>query len=341
MKTLLVLVLTLALVGSAVAFDLGNQRPAKPADHSVYNAPAGEKQGGDTLMDATPITLPYAGTGTTAGYFNDYDEVCPYTGSTAPDVVYTFTATMDMAIKVDLWGSSYDTKTYVYDENLVLLGCNDDYYDDWTSLLENVPVMAGVQYFVVIDGYGSGSGAYAVVIDEYIPCDLECPVGAVLEGEPPLVDLYEDYHNGGCNSSDLGVTPFQPITSEIFCGTGGWYLGPDQAQFRDTDWFTMTIPEVGVIEILGDAETLTAIYELSPQDCELVDVAQSASIGPCAEGSMSIVGPAGSEVWFWVGSDTFTPPADWEGNEYIYVLYTNLIVPAQNSTWTDVKAMFD
>ena len=30
-------------------------------------------------------------TGTTVGFTNDYDEVCPYSGSTAPDVVYLMT----------------------------------------------------------------------------------------------------------------------------------------------------------------------------------------------------------------------------------------------------------
>ena len=134
MKQLLAIIIVLTLVGSAVAYDLGNQRPDKPAAHSVYTPPTGVRQGGDTLMDATPVMLPYSGTGTTAQYFDDYDEVCPYTDSTAPDVVYTFTATMDMAIFVDLFGSAFDTKTYVYDESLALLGCNDDFYEDWKMI---------------------------------------------------------------------------------------------------------------------------------------------------------------------------------------------------------------
>ena len=40
-----------------------------------------------TVIDA----LPYVMMGTTVGYTDDYDEECPYTGSTSPDVVYSFT----------------------------------------------------------------------------------------------------------------------------------------------------------------------------------------------------------------------------------------------------------
>jgi hypothetical protein len=46
-------------------------------------------EGGETIDDATPIAgLPYTDTGDTSDNVNDYDEVCPFSGSTAPDVVY-------------------------------------------------------------------------------------------------------------------------------------------------------------------------------------------------------------------------------------------------------------
>lgn len=98
--------------------------------------------------------------GTTAGYANDYDEVCPYSGSTSPDVVYTFTPSVATAVTVDMYGSAYDTKIYIYDESLSLIACNDDFYPDYTSRLDNVAVQAGVQYYLVIDGYGGYYGSY-------------------------------------------------------------------------------------------------------------------------------------------------------------------------------------
>lgn len=132
MRPLLAFVALLALTGAAVASDWGaaDPRPAKPADHSVYLPRDVPRQGGDTIADAIEITL-FDGsqyTGTTVGYANDYDEACPYTGSTAPDVVYTATPAVTMTWDLDLCYSSYDTKIYVYDVNLNLIGCNDDAY---------------------------------------------------------------------------------------------------------------------------------------------------------------------------------------------------------------------
>ena len=55
--------------------------------------------------------------GTTVGYTADYDEECPYTGSTSPDVVYSFTSAVDTFITVHTCseGNLYDTKLYVYE----------------------------------------------------------------------------------------------------------------------------------------------------------------------------------------------------------------------------------
>ena len=48
---------------------------------------------GDTFANAFNLPgIPCTVTGTTVGYNNDYDEVCPYSGSTSPDVVYDYIA---------------------------------------------------------------------------------------------------------------------------------------------------------------------------------------------------------------------------------------------------------
>ncbi|OQY29591.1 MAG: hypothetical protein B6244_03080, partial [Candidatus Cloacimonetes bacterium 4572_55] len=86
-------------------------------------------QEGDTFENAFVIdALPFTDTGTTVGYINDYDEVCPYSGSTSPDVVYEWTATEGI-YNLDLCGSLYDTKLYVYAaDQLTVVACNDDYH---------------------------------------------------------------------------------------------------------------------------------------------------------------------------------------------------------------------
>jgi hypothetical protein len=75
-----------------------------------------------------------------------------------------------------------------------------------------------------------------------------------------------------------------------------------------------------VLEIHGDAEYPTYMFELAPQNCGSVAVVQQVIIGPCHEAAMTIVGAPGSTVWFWVGPTTFTGPV----NEYNYVLHNNM-----------------
>jgi hypothetical protein len=123
----------------------------------------------------------------------------------------------------------------------------------------------------------------------------------------------------------------------VFCGVSGWYLYQG-SQYRDTDWFELIVPADGHIEITGDAEFATYMFELGPQDCSTVSVIQSVQIGPCSPATMVIDGAPGSTVWFWIGSTTFEGPV----NEYDYVLYTNLgAVATESSSWSAVKGLFN
>ncbi|MEZ4388873.1 MAG: hypothetical protein R3D98_15115 [Candidatus Krumholzibacteriia bacterium] len=334
MRSLVTLALILGLALPTVALDLGSIRAPKPSATYPQNVPAPQRNGGDTIADAVVVSVPFADTGSTVGFNDDYDEACPYTLSTSPDVVYTLIPTADDAVTIDMFGSTYDTKIYVYDAGLTLVACNDDFYPDYVSRLEDVPLMAGVQYYIVVDGYGGAAGDFVIDVSHYEGCALLCPAGAALEGEPPLVDGYVDTHNGGCASESGGV--MQPIDANVFCGVSGWYLTNDGAQARDTDWFTMIVPASGVIEIVGDAEKATYLFELGPQDCNSVGVIQNVQVGPCTEGTMEIAGAPGSTVWFWVGPTVF----DGSG-EYDYVLLTNLgVVATESHSWTDVKSIF-
>ena len=51
------------------------------------------RQGGNTIDDATVVdNLTESLEGTTVGYEDSYDEVCPYTGATSPDVVCVYSS---------------------------------------------------------------------------------------------------------------------------------------------------------------------------------------------------------------------------------------------------------
>jgi len=330
--TLLILLLATTTV---LAADLGATAPAKPASHmpAAPADPAVLRQGGDTIADAVPIPIPYTGTGTTAGFYDDYDEVCPYTGGMSPDVVYSMVPDTDTVADIDMLGSAYDTKIYVYDQDLNLVDCNDDFHPDYTSKLEQLPLQGGMGYFLVIDGYGESYGDYVVTISEYEPCILECPIGAELENEPPLVNGYIDEWNGGCNTD--GTEPFQVISNPVFCGVSGWY---DTS--RDTDWFIYTMPASGVLEVTGNAEVATYMFELGPQDCNEVAVLQQVIVGPCAEAALTITGEPGSLVWFWVGPTTY---GEGVAEEYDYVLLSNIegTTAVENHSLSAIKGLFN
>jgi len=346
MRTFVAIWLLMATATAAMSFELGTQAPIKPAERWAYVEPAEPRQGGDTIADAIPITFPGTFVGTTTGYANNYDEMCPY-GGNAPDVVYSLTPEADVALDFDLCHSSYDTKIFIYDEAMHLVACNDDFYFDhpacfdYSSKLVNRALQGGVTYYIVVTGYSNAHGPYQLDITEHVPCVLACPPGAQLEGEPPLVDGYQDAHNGGCNSPEFGH-PFQAITGPIFCGVGGWYVGSSGWENRDTDWFEVLIPAGGELEITGDAEIESYMFQMGPLDCGNVDVIQDIIIGPCEPATMTIAGEPGSLIWFWVGATTIGQPSWHPGNEYDYVLFLNLDDPVatERQSWSSVKSLF-
>ena len=189
----------------------------------IFTEPAA-RQGGDTVGEATVIDeLPYSDTGTTVGYTDDYDEVCPYTGSDSPDVVYSFTPGENVALDITLCtGSDYDTKLYIY-ENDVTPGspyaCNDDTCPGYVSELMDLGVTGGNTYYIVIDGYSGDAGNYTLDITEDVYVD------------PPPNDTCEDAEE---------ITGPYPVTvsgtvegSTIDCaGLLNWYAV----------WYTIELP---------------------------------------------------------------------------------------------------
>ena len=154
-----------------------------------------DRQGGEDIATATVIAgLPHSSVGTTIGYVDNYDEVCPYTGSTSPDVVYSFTPGANVAVDITLCnGSDYDTKLYVY-ENAWTPGapfaCNDDTCPGWVSELTDLNLTGGNTYYIVVDGYYGASGNYVLDITEDVwvdpPPNDDCANAEAITGPYPV-----------------------------------------------------------------------------------------------------------------------------------------------------------
>ena len=355
MRYLTVLILIVACIGSAYAFELGSQQRIEKENTHVGQNPGtpDNRQGGEDMATAIQIlSMPFSDTGNTTGHVDDYDEVCPYSGSTAADLVYYYQPDSDVVLSVDLCGSGYDTKTYIYEGSGNLVFCNDDaYFDDtcgiYVSLIEAAFLNAGETYYFVIDGYGEDTGDYILNIHEFFPeppCILECD--GLQEGEPALGPGYEDAFNGGCNSPEYGA-PWGDLTYAsdgngelLYCGIAGW---TDSG--RDTDWNYLMMGEQGLVEVTVDAEQLTSVYTLTMSNCDDVVVDQSMAVGICNPGTLVIQGNPGDVFMLWFGSSEFTPPAGFVGYEYNYVadftgLYAGGCIPTENSSIGRIKSLY-
>lgn len=367
MRKAIVLLMIMAIAGSAVAQELGPTRelPIKGSRSITYVPPAQAKQGGDNINDAVVIPgIPYSNSGTTIGYLDDYDVACT-AESTSPDVVYSFTPAADIDITVDLCGSSYDTKTFVFDGLGNVVACDDDYYGsggacgDWVSLIQRASLLAGTTYYIAIDGWGGDAGAYELAITEFVvpvPCEVTCDPDAVDEGEPRLLDGYVDLYNGGCNTDPV-TAPFMDIDwtndtdgvppydgSAFMCGKSGWFTAADGiTATRDTDWFRVYALETGTMEMTVEAEWPTSIYKLAPLDCPTVAVELSATTD-CTGASLSFPVTEGEEIWLWVGPSDFNPPPGVLNRNYIYsmTITNNMfgVVPVEETTFGSVKALY-
>ena len=252
------------------------------------------RQGGDTIEEAVEVELDNTYNGTTAGYTDDYDEQCPYTGSTSPDVVYLLTLEEDTGFTLDLCDAGYDSKLYVYSSDLNLMGCSDDDCGVQSEfLLELIPAD---DYYIIVDGYSGLSGEYVLHITEFRCDPLEC------NGTEEIED------NGGCNAD----TPaFQEIAlDETICGTT-WCEDGDW----DEDWFVFDLSEFYTVSLVVEAysfDPLMTIISDPVENCTGSTVAAVNTGEFCmAEIYNTILGPGHYYAWIRE-ADTNTETIDAE-----------------------------
>jgi len=151
-----------------------------PGDYP-NNAPLNSaRQGGETAADAVAVNiLPATLNGTTVGYMHDHDIDCveEFGIGSSPDVVYSVVPCLDgnLTISTCIDPTDYDTKLGVFDANMGLVACSDDFctspvdytaeISDANSEVGSVPVVAGELYYIVVSGWSSSSsGNYGLSI---------------------------------------------------------------------------------------------------------------------------------------------------------------------------------
>jgi GEVED domain-containing protein len=180
-KTILFLVIFL-LTNQFIFSQNEKYQPRETIEYIKENYPDRSRDGGDTCSDPTVIpSLPYVDTGTTEGYNDDYDEICPYDAPGSPDVVYEYTPTSTETVTISLChdATNYDTKLYVYEGTCTgsSVACNDDacstagFPSPYVSELQDVPLAGGITYYIIVDGYGGDFGDYGLSVESTIPPD--------------------------------------------------------------------------------------------------------------------------------------------------------------------------
>ncbi len=172
---------------------------------------------GEDCSEAISITgsLPQTVSGSTCGFDDNLDAACT-TVSTAPDVVYSYTSAAGAQVTFDLCQSNYDTKIFIYDGSCLgtPIACNDDGGvpcgdNPFRSYLGCVPLIAGHEYFIVIDGSGTACENYALTMTECAPppgdiCANAIPIPSEL---PQTVTgnscSYQNDYDGYCGVGSL------------------------------------------------------------------------------------------------------------------------------------------
>jgi hypothetical protein len=351
--TILTAVLVLGIAASAfAASEFTNSLADRIADKNANLSgnipnPPEVMVGGENCGNATPLGVPAVSSGNTCARVNDYDEVCPYTGSTSGDEVYVISGVSGQ-VTIDLCNSAYDTKVYVYEGSCpgTLIACNDDACNDpqgnpYRSIVSCVNLSASSTYYVVVDGYFGDCGTYNIstYASSGCPegCDPEnCPPGAVLEGEPVCGTNYVDAFNGGCNSTP---NVFSAVDcNDVVCGAGGTYTF-NGLSYRDTDWYEFNLPIAGNVTLTLCASFESLLYSLDlSAGCGFIGVRCGPTFGSAGTTvSCTYAAPAGLQ-WPFVATSAFAGVPC--GSPYILTIDCGGIVATEATSWGGIKGLY-
>ncbi|WP_438007899.1 MXAN_6577-like cysteine-rich protein [Sorangium sp. So ce321] len=199
--------------------------------------------GGGTCSSAIDLgsVFPQVVTGTTA---EQPESVTPTCGSsTAPDMLYSYTAAENGTYIFDTFGSSFDTVLQVFDGSCSTpLRCNDDAGGGRQSRL-TVDMVAGQTVLIAVDGRGTSSGEYVLQVDRFAGLGT-CSTAIELGSELPL--------------TTTGSTAGQPNSVTPNCATSS--TAPETV-------FTYTAPADGSYVISTIGSTFDTVLHVHTGGC--------------------------------------------------------------------------
>jgi hypothetical protein len=330
---------------AAPSVELGNRRPPKVESGGLplaHPSPGVALAPGENFTNPIPIpSVPFAASGNTCSYLNDITGPC---GGAGPEIVYSFTPTVDMCVSISLCDpfSDYDSIIDVFvGSGPAFVACNDDFCG-LQSEISSLNLTAGNTYYIVVDGFGGDCGNYTLSINPCPPpCVVPCPSGSYPEGEPVCFDNYNDTFNAGCNSTPESYSnlPCTGVPISI-CGTYGTFLNEATGQdFRDTDWYkvTLVVPTTLNATAVGEATTDLAIVDLNAGCAGLTAPCFNTGFA-CQTVSCSVPLPAGTYAIFVATDDFVGVPC---GSKYTLTVWgQDCPTPTRRSSWGDMKLRY-
>ncbi len=260
--------------------------------------------GNDTWEGAIEIeSLPFSDSGDTQGmsnamgpYIEDVQWICDWLGTFftnsggGPDAWYHLTLDEPATITGDLCESSYDTVIGVFLDtgetptlNDLVTG-NDDECGLQSTFFCDLP--AG-EYYIVVDGYGTGAGPFVLYVDEFDCTPVECE--GVDEGEP----------NNGPEEFD-GDNTFGVIEcDQTVCGTT--WAAEDQ---RDTDWFEFLLMESSFVTLEAEVDFFNCLLFIIDG---AYNVVTSVDVNGYCEGETLVSDCLMAGTYYaWIGHNAFS-----------------------------------
>ncbi|HEY3293972.1 MAG TPA: hypothetical protein VGL38_00885 [bacterium] len=277
---------------------------------------------GETCANALPFTLDTPYNGTTVGFQDNYESVCPYS-STSPDVVYSYTPSVDQLVTFSLCQGTtdYDTKLFVFAGSCdgTPVGCNDDactaplFPNPYVSRVACLQLTAGTTYFIVVDGYGGESGNYTLLGTACF-CDIQEQAGDIAEVTEPWPipnNFSQNDPDGGCNNR-----PGTPLFQNIQCGEtifGKTFMYTDNISgllYRDTDWYRLVVNTTtyATWSVTGEDSLAAIIVKHVMDPCSTLSLTAAVSAGMCSTATVSACLLPGT-YYMWVGCYKSSPSA--------------------------------
>ena len=251
-------------------------------------------------------SLPYTNVNTTCGRGNDYSNTCLGDYDSREDIVYKLVVNevtmVDFAISSTTpWVGMLLTQECPIGNNCITTTPGGGSGNKTMSAI----VDAG-SYYLMIDAVTACINQFTITINSVPVCQVECPAGAIPEGEACSENI-----NDGCNNpANPQTTPI--VSGDVICGKA-WANGGN----RDTDWYEVVLDSPKTISWTVTGEFPSQVYIIDGNaGCAGQTILSSASALPCTPAVATVSVPAGT-YWLWAGVKVFDGYSCGLFNDYV------------------------